>query len=336
MESSVKNLFLNFKSWVVILLLITSVVNLQAQENGDIGVEQTNKRVAYLVSDIRIPFWNIMSRGIISKAKELGYEVDVYSASNIKKTELQNFSKALRSKVNGLIISPINSSTAVTILRFAKKSNIPVIISDIGTDSGEYVSFISSNNKDGAYKIGKVLTKKMKNLGLDNGTVGIVSIPQKRANGKARTDGFMKALDEANIKAAGLLQQVDFSYQETYDHCTTLIKQNSDIRAIWLQGSDRYQGALDAIKDSGKNGKILLLCFDAEPEFLDMIPNRVLVGAAMQQPYLMGAKAVESLDNHLNGKEVEKVQKLDILAISTENIEEKLPIIKINVLGIEK
>lgn len=55
----------------------------------------------------------------------------------------------------------------------------------------------------------------------------------------------------------------------------------------------------------------------------------------MQQPFLMGEKAVESIDSYLKGQDVKKNQKLSVLAISKENIDEKLPIIKRNVLGLE-
>ncbi|MEA3353142.1 MAG: substrate-binding domain-containing protein [Campylobacterota bacterium] len=298
---------------------------------------QTNKKLAYLVSDIRIPFWDIMARGIKNEAKLKGYEVQIYSAHNIKKTELQNTAKAIESKVDGIIISPINSSTAVTILKLAKQAAIPVVISDIGTQGGEYLSYISSNNLDGAYKIGKVLAKKMQELKLDKtATVGIIGIPQKRANGKARTAGFMKAMEEAGIKAAGLEQQVNFTYKETYNFSKKLIDNNPYLKALWLQGSDRYQGALDAIKDTKNEGEILLICFDAEPVFLDMIPKGTLVGAAMQQPFLMGEKSVKVLASHINGEKVEKNIQLEVLAVSKDNIEKKLPLIKRNVLGITK
>ena len=50
------------------------------------------------------------------------------------------------------------------------------------------------------------------------GTVGIVSIPQKSKWKKKRTFGFIKALEEDNIKVAGLYQQIDFSYEETYKY----------------------------------------------------------------------------------------------------------------------
>jgi len=238
-------------------------------------------------------------------------------------------------RVAGIIVSPTNSSACVTILKLAKKAGIPIVISDIGTDGGEYVSYISSDNRGGSYKVGKILAERMHALHWQDGGVGIIAIPQKRANGQARTAGFMQAMNEAGIQGAGIRQQVTFSYQETYDFSKELIEKNMDLRALFLQGSDRYQGALDAITDAGKKDEILLVTFDAEPVFLDLIPNGVLVGAGMQQPYLMGEKAVDTLHLHLLGQQVEKEQKLPVLAISADNIRQELSTIRRNVLGIE-
>ena len=292
------------------------------------------QRLAYVVSDLRIPFWQIMARGIRARAQALGYSVQVYSAENSNKTELVNTVQALDSGVVGLIVSPINSSTAVTLLRLAQRAQVPVVISDIGADGGDYVSYISSDNFTGAYDIGRVLTAQMRGRGWDDGSVGIVAIPQERANGQARTAGFLRALKEAGIQGAGIRQQVDFSYQETYRHSRDLIRENPDLRALWLQGSDRYQAALDAIADAGRGGEILLLCFDAEPEFLELIPQGVLLGAAMQQPFLMGEKAVQAMHRHLAGEPVDQHVKLPVLAVSAHNIGERLPVIRRNVLGL--
>ncbi len=315
-------------SRLILSILILSMISLL---NGS-----ETKKLAYIVSDTGIPFWNIMSKGIIHNSNNLGYELKVYSSNNNSKEELKSVAQAIKDKVSGIIISPTNSSAAVTILKLAKNASIPVVISDIGTDGGEYVSYISSDNIDGAYKIGKVLAKKMIELKKANGRVGIIAIPQKRANGKARTAGFMKAMNEALIKGADIKQQITFSYKETYNYSLELIKDYPDLQAIWLQGSDRYQAALDAIKDSGKSGDILLICFDAEPIFLELIPKGIIVGAAMQQPYLMGEEAISAMDKHLKGLIVQQNLQLPILAISAENIEKKLQIIKRNVLGLDK
>ena len=315
------------KSKFIILIWVLSIITfLQANEQ---------KKLAYIVSDTSIPFWDILSRGIKNKTDALGYKLDIYDSHNNSKKELISTIKAIEDKVSGIIVSPTSSSSCVTILKLAKNASIPVVIADIGTDSGEYVSYISSDNQNGAYDIGKILAQKMISLGLENGKVGIIAIPQKRINGQLRTAGFMKALDEYNIKSVEIQQQVSFSYAETFNFTKDMIQEHNDLKAIWLQGSDKYKGALDAIEYSQKKDEILLITFDAEPIFLDLIPKGILVGSAMQQPYLMGQKSVEVMEKYLNGEKVKKNIQLPILAISTDNIEAKLPIIERNVLGIE-
>ncbi len=298
-------------------------------------VHAQEKRLAYLVSDARIPFWSIMADGIRHKAQKLGYNISVYSADNQARHELELTVKAINEGVQGIILSPTNSSAAVTILKLAQRDDIPVVISDIGAGAENYVSYIESDNDQGAYDLGGVLASTLSEKGWQDGSVGIIAIPQKRANGKARTEGFLRALEEQGIRTAGILQQSDFSYRETYEFSRTLIAQNPDLRAIWLQGSDRYQAALDAISEEGKEGDILLICFDAEPEFVELIANGQLVGAGMQQPFLMGETAVETMDLYLNGHKVEKIQQLSVLPVSSQNLKQLLPVINRNVLGKE-
>lgn len=315
------------KIFKIMVLLLFFISNLYSNQQ---------KKLAYIVSDINIPFWQIISKGIKDKSNELGYEIHIYSSNNLKKNELENLASAISLKIDGLIISPINSSTASTLLEIANMNKIPTIVADIGSDSQNYLSFISSDNKKGAYELGKILSKYMKSLSWNKeGTVGIIAIPQKRLNGKDRTIGFIQALEEDNIKVSGMYQQVDFSYEETYNYSKKLIDENKNLRAIWLQGSDKYKGALDAIKKANKQNEIALICFDAEPEFLEMIQNGDLVASAMQQPYIIGQEAVVTLNNYFNNKEVKKEQKMEILSISKENIDDKLKIIKLNVLGIK-
>ena len=293
------------------------------------------KKIAYIASDMSIPYWQILSRGIQNASNTLNYTLTTYNAQNDPKQELEGVIAAINSNVDAIIISPTTSLACATALRLAKQANIPVVIADIGTDAGEYLSYISSNNKQGAYDIALVLIEKMQALNITQGSVGIIAIPQKRLNGQARTQGFMQALNQAKIKGADIKQQVDFSRQETYALTKELIQNNENLKAIWLQGSDKYEGALQAIYEAGKEEEILLVTFDAEPIFLELIPQGVLVGAAMQQPFLMGEEAVLALDAHFNGKDVIKNIQLPILAVSQSNIQTLLPLIQRNVLGIK-
>lgn len=329
-----------FKRSLIYLILIFFTTSLYASHQNQRIPQVTNdslkkKKIIYLTSDSSIPFWKIMSRGIKDSTDSLGYEFEIYNANNLAKRELELTVKAIQENVEGMIVSPTNSSACVTILKLAHNASIPVVIADIGTDSGEYISYISSDNQKGAYNIGKLLVKKMNQLGWEKGTVGIVAIPQKRLNGQQRTEGFMKALDEANIKGADIKQVLNWTYEETYYFVDSLIKNHPKLRAIWLQTSNNYHAAIDAIRDNKKEKELLFISFDAEPIFLELIPKNIIVGAAMQQPYLMGEKAMNTLHSYLNGKHVKKDIQLPILIVSPQNIEDKLSEIKLNVLGIK-
>ena len=294
-----------------------------------------SKKIVYINADMKIPFWSIMAKGIHNVSQELHYDLKIYDSQNSAKIELMHTIKAIKSGVDGIIVSPTTSSACVTILKLAKKANIPVVIADVGSDSNDYISYISSSNRLGAYNIGNTLVKEMKKRGIDNKKVGIIAIPQKRLNGQQRTAGFMEALNQKNIKGADIKQLVTWSDEETYTYTKELIDRFPELGAIWIQTSNIYKGAIKALKDANKDKEILLIAFDAEPEFIELIKENTIIASGMQQPYLMGQKAAISMHKYLNKQSIVKNVQIPILNITTENIKEKKDEINLNVLGIE-
>jgi ABC-type sugar transport system substrate-binding protein len=127
------------------------------------GVTQTPEGCpAYLASDLRIPFWNILRWGIEFRGLALGCEVAVYSAENDPKRELEAAVRAIGDRVNGILLSPTDSSAAVTVLKPASEVRIPVVIADMGPDRDDYVSYISSDNYGGAYRLDEALVPALK------------------------------------------------------------------------------------------------------------------------------------------------------------------------------
>ena len=99
----------------------------------------------------------------------------------------------------------------------------------------------------------------MKNLSWNKeGTVGIISIPQKRTNGKDRTLGFIQALDEESIKVSGFYQQVDFSYEETYNYSKKLIEENNGSYTKYIIMPGNMNGTAPIIKTLPKNDVYIL------------------------------------------------------------------------------
>jgi len=291
------------------------------------------KHLAYLTPGLDLPFWRILAKGIDDVAKSNGGSSTAYDSHNSAQTQITNAQDAIARKVDGIIISPTDSSTAPAVLAAAGRAGIPVVIADIGTSSGEYVSFIISDNYQGAYGIGQALAKAMTAKGWQTGTVGLVTISLARNNGKARTSGFMKAMGEAGIKQAALSQMQTYTSDETFKFVQDMITAHPDMRGLFIETDQPTLGALRAVQAARKQNDILIAAFDGIPEFVKLIEDGSIVGSGMQQPYLMGQRSAQAMFDHLGGKTPEKQILVPIEVVTGENIKQVLPTIQKTVFG---
>ncbi|MET1026197.1 MAG: substrate-binding domain-containing protein [Dongiaceae bacterium] len=295
-----------------------------------------SKDIVYLTPGLDLPFWRYLSKGVEKVAKDKGYGFQALDSHNSAQTQLQNAQDAISRGVAGIVISPTDSSTAPTVLQLAKKANIPVVIADIGTNSGDYVSFIISDNYKGANGVGKALADIMKEKGWQSGSVGIVSISQARKNGQARTKGFKDALTAAGITGdAGLQQMQSYTADETFKFTQDMLVANPNMRGLFVQTDQPAIGAVRAIKAARRQGEVLVAAFDGIPEFVDLLKSGDIVVSGMQQPYLMGEKSAEALFTHLEGGKPEKEILVPILVVTSKNIDELLPKVKETVFANE-
>ena len=298
-------------------------------------VQAQGREFAYLTPGLDLPFWRFLAKGIEAEALKSGDKATTYDSNNDAAKQLANAQDAIARKVDGIMISPTDSSTCPKVLTLAKDAGIPVVIADIGTDSGEYVSFIISDNTDGAYQVGKLMAKSLKAKGWDQGPVGLVTISLARANGQKRTAGFRKAMKEAGIKEVALKQMQRYTGDETFNFVQDMITANPGIHGIFVQTDAPTLGAVRAVQAARMQKNILVAGFDGIPEFVDMIKNGKLIGSGMQQPYSMGVRSMQALRDHLDGKKVEKEILVPIILVGNDNLDEVLPTIKTTVFANE-
>ncbi|WP_375568391.1 substrate-binding domain-containing protein [Ahrensia marina] len=291
----------------------------QAQENGEL---------VYMTPGLDLAFWRYVSEGVRSVAEENGYGFSALDSTNDPQTQLQNAQDAIARGVAGIILSPTDSSTAPAVLQLAQDADIPVVIADIGTDSGEFVSVIGSNNYEGANGVGQALAAAMQSAGTADASVGIIGISQARLNGQARTQGFLDAMAEGGVTGdAGLQQMQAYTADETFRFTQDMITANPDLGGMFAQTDGPTLGALRAIRAARMTGDVLVAAFDGIPEFVPLLQSGDLVVSGMQQPYLMGVRSAEAMLEHLGGGTPDKEITVPILIVTSDNIDEMLPTI---------
>ena len=283
-------------------------------------------QVAYLTPGLNVPFWKYLSDGIKQQAErdaaESGASITVtdYDSRNDAGTQLQNAQDAITAGVALIILSPTDSSSAPTVLELAQENNVPVVIADIGTDEGEYVSFVISTNEQGAYEAGQVLVEKMAENGCEGGDIAMVTISQARLNGQNRTRGITRAIEEGGGEIVQFLQSEDYTRAEAQTQTSDLLSANPDICGFFTQHDEAALGALTAIEESGRAEDLVFASFDGSPESVELIRQGKLVAASMQQPVLMGRIAMEVGLAHLRGEAVEAETSVPTILVTPDNL----------------
>jgi ribose transport system substrate-binding protein len=317
-------------------LVIAAVIGVALGIAGPSPATAASKEIVYLTPGLDLPFWRYLSKGIESVAKKEGYQYQALDSHNNAQTQLKNAQDAIARGVASIIISPTDSSTAPSVLTLAERAKIPVVVADIGTNSGEYVSFIISDNEKGAHGVGEALAAAMKEKGWASGSVGLVTISQARKNGQARTKGFRDAMKAAGItKEAGLQQMQSYTADETFKFTQDMLTANPDMRGLFIQTDQPAIGALRAIKAAHREGTLLVAAFDGIPEFVGLLKSGEIVASGMQQPYLMGVRSGEAAFVALKGGKPEKEILVPIVVATSKNIDQILPTIRETVFANE-
>ncbi|MDV7141717.1 substrate-binding domain-containing protein [Tropicimonas sp. TH_r6] len=314
--------------------LMASVALASSMLLGTSFASAADGKFVYITPSLNVSFWRYVASGAEAAAVEAGYTLETLDSNNDAKTQLQNAQDAITQGAVGIVISPTDSSTAPSVLKLAEEAGIPVVIADIGTTGGEYVAFVGSDNYGGAKGIGMATAEVLTEKGWTDGSYGIIGIPQARINGQLRTNGFRDAMKEIGMeKEVPMQQMATFTPDESFRFAQDMMTANRDLRVIFVQSDAQAVGAQKAVKAARKTGDMLVAAFDGTPELVELIKSGDIVGAGMQQPYLMGFTATETLAKSIAGEEVEKEIALPILIGTTSNIEGMLDEVNLNVFA---
>ncbi|GHD43686.1 ribose ABC transporter substrate-binding protein [Mycetocola manganoxydans] len=274
-------------------------------------------KIAYITSATSVSFWRSLSLGIKDAAEEKDATVTDYDSDNSQGKQLQNAQDAITSGVDLIIFSPTDSASAPAVLDVAEEAGVPVVIADIGTEEGEYVSLIKTDNTAAAQEAGEYLVEQLQAAGHSSGDIAIIGISQTRQNGKDRTAGFSKPVEEAGYTIVPLLESADYTRSESLGFTQDLLAGNPDLIGLFTQHDEATQGAQTALDGADEP---IAVGFDGSPDTLQSLKDGTLAGAAMQQPVLMGQKAFSTACSFLDGEKVEKEVTVETILVTRENV----------------
>jgi ribose transport system substrate-binding protein len=250
-------------------------------------------------------FWQAVKLGSENAAKDLNVKITFEgpeSESQVDK-QIEMLQAALDKKPNAVCLAALDSKAVVPLLEKAQSAKIPVIGFDSGVDSTIPVTTASTDNIAAA----GAAADKMAQLIGDEGEVGVVVHDQTSRTGIDRRDGFLARMKDKHPK----VNVVDVQYGggdqlKSTDLAKTMMQAHPNIKGFFGANEGSIIGVLNAVKETNKQGKLVVIGYDSGKQQTDAIRSGVEAGAITQDPIGIGYKCVESAVKAIKGETLPK------------------------------
>ena len=250
------------------------------------------------------PYYVSMRQSFIDNAAKSGLEVKVAIANDSDSNQLSQINGFIQQGVCAVALNAVNSGPGAASVAALNQAGIPVfsvnvIISpdDLKTQNARVVQYVGADQPEGGKAMGEQL---LKDMGANAKIVaGIVGDPDQIPTNQ-RDQGFTEAL-RANPEAkVGPTVNSKVDPNVSLQVTTDMLQGNPDINVVFADTGPGTVGALQAISQLGKTGKVTLYGFCAANQPLDATYR----ACAAQEPADYARIVVENVRKHLGGGQV--------------------------------
>ena len=266
------------------------------------------KTIAIVSKGEQHQFWQAVKKGALDEAAKLGVTATYTGPATESEVDKQltMLQTALTGNPAAVCFAALDSKAAGALLQQAKDANIPVIGFDSGVDSTIPVTTVATDNTAAA----AVAADHMASLIGNSGTVGVIVHDQTSQTGITRRDGFLAqmAAKYPNIKVLPPQYGAGDAVKSA-DIAKAMMTANPDLKGFFGANEGSIKGVLNALKETGNEGKIVAIGYDSGQQQIDAITSGVEAGAITQNPIGIGSKCVDAAVDAINGKALP--QKID-------------------------
>jgi len=259
-------------------------------------------KVGPAISTLNNPFFVDLRDGALEAAGKVGVEVNVADAQNDPNKQLSQVENFIQERVDIILINPCDSAAIVPAIKSANAAKIPVITVDRGSDGGEVVCHIASDNVEGGRMAGEYLAKLLNYKGKVVELEGIPGTSAARDRGK----GFNEVIKKYPGIQVVARQEAGFDRAKGMTVMENILQAQPAIDGLFCHNDEMALGALRAIEAAGRLSAIKIVGFDATDDAVKAVKDGKMAATVAQKPRTMGVMAVETAKKVLDGASVDK------------------------------
>lgn len=258
-------------------------------------------KYAIILKTLANPFWVAMKDGIAAEAQKQGVQVDIFAVQSEDDTQgqLQQFENLLGKDYAAIGFAPLSPVNLVQPAAQAYKRGIFLVNIDEKVDMGSLkaaganvFAFITTDN----VAVGSTGAKFIVDtLGSKGGDVAIIEGKAGNASGEDRRKGAAKVFSETKGYTLVASQPADWDRSKALDVASNMIRRFPNLKAIYCANDTMALGAMQAVANAGKAGKILVVGTDGDPEAVSNVKAGKMAATVAQDPAAVGAESLRQM-----------------------------------------
>lgn len=305
---------------MVVSMLVLSVCGISFAKRLVIG---------YVPMTMANEFYVTMIQGAKMMAEKLDVQLIVQAPTRHISAEeqMQILENLIERKVDAIVLVPVSSTGVVSAVKKAQDAGIPVVNVDVMVDRDalkkagcKITPFIGSNNFDGARIAGWYALSRLGGFG----KVALLTGVEGQANTAFRRDGFKAATEGVEAQGGKLeivaQQTANWEVELAYNVFQNILQGQPDLDLVFASNDNMALGAIQAIKDMGKEGEVIVIGYDAIPAAVDGVKKGTMDASVAQYPGEMGKQGVEAAVKMAQGEEIPDITWTPVELISKANV----------------
>jgi len=278
-------------------------------------------RIAVIPKGTTHVFWKSVEKGARRAGEKHGVEV-IWKGPIVENDRDEQIKIVQQFEgVDGVALAPLDYKALVGSVKEKKTAGVPVVIFDSALDGEagiDFVSFVATDNEMGGKLGGEQLVKL---LG-DKKKVVLLRYQPGSASTDSRENGFLGAAKKADLEVLVDNQYAGATIDDAKTKALEMIDTLKKADGIFTPNESSTMGMLLALEQEGLAGKVKFVGFDASPLLVKALRDGKIDALVVQNPDLMGYKAVEVLVDKINGKTVEEQVDTGVVVVTRDNMDD--------------
>ena len=288
-----------------------------SDNNSSSGSSNKNYKLTLIAGVKGDEFYITMNCGAQAEARKLGVSLDFQGPDKFDASLQTPVVNAVAAKKpDAVLVAPTDTKAMFAPINQLKQNGAKIVLVDTTLDDASIAeSQIASDNLGG----GKAAADTIAKLIGGKGKVFVNNVKPGISTTDLRAKGFEEEAKKLGLTFIGV-QYNDDDPAKAASVVNGVLAKNPDLKGIFATNLFGAEGSATALRQSGKQGKVKIVGFDAGPKQVKDLQDGVVQGLIAQKPATIGADGVQQAYNALSGKPVTKKIATGFVSLTKSNL----------------